>query len=532
MAESSLKKLYVQDVEDWQNDLSKKRFSDKKPAVQVIERGIILPARKIERLLYGGVCDENFNFVTGFSQRPNNGGGNIAICINRSYTVKREELIELDEDVIFGGTVVGHFGHFLVECWSRLWYVIQNPDLKTKILFIISYRGYKPWFDEFFRLMGIDTGRIIYVDKPTQCRSITVPEQSQYNPRIFTKEFLIPYQAIKSRIKPGEHKKLYLTRTKFAQGVQCYNEQYFEDFFVAHGFEAISMENLKLSEQISLIMGADEIAATMGTLTHWALFCRPETKFIMLTRTHEPLDYQSFINEASGVDYCIVDASKNFMYAHRNGAGACFLGANKYWKEFVADYFGEQIDEYDDALYIENSLDKYINFWIEKYSPADNLNIWVYSLKSMCERIITLEKEKVRNRPLLAYQTHVGNRGWQSWKKEEQFSNALDQLFDIQAIRIDFSKPFHEIYYSVYFNAQEGWSEEVSTAKMAGTTGESKSITGIKIRLDEAGAGDFDIFYRVHKFDGEWTPWAKNGEELLSGGVQLNSVQIKLESKK
>ena len=66
---------------------------------------------------------------------------------------------------------------------------------------------------------------------------------------------------------------------------------------------------------------------------------------------------------------------------------------------------------------------------------------------------------------------------------------------------------------------------------MAGTTGKSKSITGIKIRLDETGAKNFDILYRVHKFDGKWTSWAKNGEELLSAGVKLNSIQIKLQPK-
>ena len=67
---------------------------------------------------------------------------------------------------------------------------------------------------------------------------------------------------------------------------------------------------------------------------------------------------------------------------------------------------------------------------------------------------------------------------------------------------------------------------------MAGTTGKRKSIMGIRIRLDEADSKEFDILYRVHKFDGEWTDWAKNGETLYSYGVKLNALQIKLETKK
>ena len=62
---------------------------------------------------------------------------------------------------------------------------------------------------------------------------------------------------------------------------------------------------------------------------------------------------------------------------------------------------------------------------------------------------------------------------------------------------------------------QEGWTEEVTAPEQAGITGKSKSIYGIKIRLDEAGTKESNILYRVHKFDGEWTPWAKNGETSL-----------------
>jgi len=79
---------------------------------------------------------------------------------------------------------------------------------------------------------------------------------------------------------------------------------------------------------------------------------------------------------------------------------------------------------------------------------------------------------------------------------------------------------------------QEGWTEEVTAPEQAGITGKSKSIYGIKIRIDEAGTKESNILYRVHKFDGEWTPWAKNGEELISYGVKLNAIQIKLETKR
>lgn len=543
MAKDLTKRLYVQNVEEWISELSKNRFSDKELEVKVIERGIFLPARESEVGYEGGVCDNDFNFVAGYTRRvpPLDPEGNVEYCdLLSSYTVDRENIIQLDEDVIFGGALRGHFGHLLVECFCRLWYVLQHPELKQKILFV-PYRSssYKPWFDEFFRLMGIEKERIVYViDKPIQCRSITIPDQSHYGPHMFMKEFLIPYLAIKEHVTPSEHKKIYLTRTNWLESspAKIYNEKYFEDFFAKRGFKIVAMEKLNIAEQISLIMGADEIASSMGTLTHWALFCKPTAKFIMFSRTHTTrlLHFQFFINNVIHFkNYYIVDVSKNIMYPHVHYGSECLIGSTKYWKEFVADYFGEDISEDDDSLYLNESLEKYTDRWCKHYvgAKSENFEIVLDSVRDMCTRIITLEREKIKNRPLLTYQTHIAGFGWGEWVSEEQISNPIDQKRDVQAVKIKFSQPFYNVYYSVYFNEQEGWSKEVSNGKQAGTTGKGKPIMGIKIHLGDSGGGIFDILYRVHKFDGEWTPWAKNGEELLSQGVKLNSIQIKLESK-
>ena len=542
MADSATKRFYVQNANDWKKYLGQNKILDRKLEVKVIKRGIILPARPLNNGTFeGGVCDSKFNFIAGFSKIPPYekacGGG--WSSLESAYTVERKEIVELNEDVIFGGTLMGHFGHFILECWSRLWYVIQNPDVKSKILFITTtHGGYKSWFDDFFRLMGIEENRIVYVKQPMQCRSIAVPEQSQYealNMAKFTKEFFEPYQAIKSNVKPADCKKLYLTRAEFAKdGLYprffC-NEKYYEDFFTARGFKVIAPEKLSIEEQISLVMGADEIVAIQGTLTHWAMFCKPSAKFIMFTRSISAEGIQLFINEAFGVDnYYIVEAWKEFLYVKSHIDGVFLLGSTKYWKEFVADYFGEQIDEADDAPYLDAAIDNYVELWCKKYLDTKNLEPTANSFKKLCHRIVELEVKSSKNRPLLSYQTHIGKKGWgDGWKSESSLSNTLDQQLDIQAIKIDFQT--HKVFYAVYWNDTEGWSKEVAAPEMAGTTGKNKPITGIKIRLDEAGAKDFDILYRVHKFDGAWTNWAKNGEIIYSHGQKLNAIQIKLKPK-
>jgi len=543
MAEDLSKKFYVWNYDEWRANLLKcKKFSNSELEIKVIRNGIILPARNIPNTekYKGGVCDDEFNFVAGFTRRDpreETMGGGFA-SVESSYTVAPEEIIQLKEDVIFGGSLIGHFGHFILECWSRLWYVIQHPELQLKILFITTtHGGYHKWFDDFFQLMGIAQNRIIYVDKPVQCHSVIVPEQSQYNAWNFvkyTKEFFIPYQKIKSRIKPAEIKKIYLTRKNVIVGKYrriCFNEEYFENFFSEHGFKVIAPEKLSIEEQISLVMGADEIAATVGTLTHWAIFCKPTVKFIMLTRDSSSASaIQLFINEAFDIkNYYIVEAWKNFLYVQSHVDGIFFLGSNKYWKIFVKNYFNVQIEVDDDYFYVYEALEKYVDLWYQKY--GDSKQVMIDSLKGMLNRIVELESQVTYKRSFLSYQTHAHRIGWSDWISENHIGNPLDQKCDIQAIKINFSEPFHNVYYSVYYNEEEGWSEEVSNGEQAGTTGKSKAIFGIKIRLDAEGTKKFDIFYRAHKFDGEWTAWAKNGAELLSDGQKLNAIQIGLKNK-
>lgn len=75
MAADSSERLYVQNFDGWKAALSKKRFSDKELEVKVIERGIVLPALIMDGAWKGGVCDNDFNFVAGYSRVKNNGGG-------------------------------------------------------------------------------------------------------------------------------------------------------------------------------------------------------------------------------------------------------------------------------------------------------------------------------------------------------------------------------------------------------------------------------------------------------------------------
>ena len=136
------KRLYVQNVAEWEEMLRDGKLSDRKLGVKTIERGIILPVRRTEGKCSGGVCDQDFNFVAGYTRFNPVKKNSAWINVQGSYEVAREDIFQLDEDVIFGGMLTGHFGHFVTECWSRLWFVIQSSGGGIKY-----YSSYTPRTD-------------------------------------------------------------------------------------------------------------------------------------------------------------------------------------------------------------------------------------------------------------------------------------------------------------------------------------------------------------------------------------------------
>lgn len=82
--------LYVQNVKAVKKKFLRKRLSDRTLEVKVIENGMVLPARIIDGMWKGGVCDKDFNFVAGNIRteppKKTTGGGQWC-CVEYSYTV-------------------------------------------------------------------------------------------------------------------------------------------------------------------------------------------------------------------------------------------------------------------------------------------------------------------------------------------------------------------------------------------------------------------------------------------------------------
>ena len=385
-------------------------------------------------------------------------------------------------------------------------------------------------------ILEIDIDKLQPITQPTQFDKIILPDVS-WNVPYFTEEFIetidrVRNFALKNQM-PSSSKKIYFFYGRYQVG-----EEKLAEYFQSKGYQVIRPEDLTLDEQLNLLINAESFASTDGSCSHNALFLRKGTETILIPRSaFRFTEAQKGVNQVCQANAIYVDSTLSiFAREPRLGQGPHFYLVSEQLKRFFGDKWnGYEEDDFKAFLqYVKDSMGSRIGRAMKPnakdyYAPI--LEDFMAQLKQREDLIATynMPPRWETFRPTLKYSTHVAQTGFGPWQYEDQISNPLDQQRDIQAINISYLS--HKVYYSVYYNAEEGWSEEVSNGEQAGTTGKSKAIYGIKIRLDETGQKEFDILYRLHKFDGEWTDWAKNGETLYSYGQKLNALQIKLEPK-
>lgn len=222
--------LFVHDMKKWQTNCRSHEIDHAQ--VHEYENALILPLRQKpefntpEGVYEGGVCSENFTFIGGRRRRFKAEHANWD-C-DSSYKVEDDDIVSRNETVIFGGCIIDHFGHALLDGTARMWYLPDAPS-GMKIVFLRYPRSTNTPFDalRFVELMGIDMSRVEIIDKPTKFDRVIVPDEAIYPMDAYRAEYVKTFDAIRDNIKPMEDKKIYLSRSHFHYRTSL-NETYYD----------------------------------------------------------------------------------------------------------------------------------------------------------------------------------------------------------------------------------------------------------------------------------------------------------------
>ena len=338
-----MKRLYVDKNSSWNSIQGINYIENFNPNVEEINNGIILPIRKINGNYCGGVCDSDFNFYAGRSD---------SWCgVKNSYIAKKINKT-INETILFGGVIMLHFGHMLVDSMTRLWWICEHK-YTGKIVFCVEWGEIKPWVYEWFELLGLNKDRIIFIfpnDDVYQFKKIIVPGESVINGKFCNKYILPASLMAKNAVKLIDTtklpKKIYLTRSQFKGGATTYisNENFMEDFFCSKGYSIIAPEQLSVSAQIALLANAQAVATNLGTLSHMILFSSNGIKCDIWLRDDDIIHKQMAIFQLKKADWRLVDAEMSFL-PHTHIQGVTLCGPTLSWIDYINNCWGTVTDK-------------------------------------------------------------------------------------------------------------------------------------------------------------------------------------------
>lgn len=330
--------LYPSSSANFKNKANLNYFRNKEISYKKIENAYALPPKNVwqegKKIRWGGVVDSNGAYLKESGRFRNETHTLETGVMMGGYEFNKTFCPTIKGEVIYLGEYLDHWGHFLLESTTRLWYVVQNRRPNQKLVFVAQKKlKITGNFKNFFNLLGIEIKDIILITRPTKLEGVIVPEPSSVLGCYYTKEFSEPFLKVQEHVAPETIERIYLSRRKcnirFIIG-----EDQLESVFKQNGFTVIYPEKLPLQKLIALFKGAEYIAGVSGSSMHNALFAPAQTKLIVLNRTQNFNQPQGLINQAMNIDSAFVDAYFNFLPVEN----FYWLGITSPFKEMCQTY--------------------------------------------------------------------------------------------------------------------------------------------------------------------------------------------------
>lgn len=284
--------VVLNDVWDYKPSYFKRKIYDLDLNVDIIDNAIVLPSSMDVKLrnMSCNVFNQSNESIKSTHHRRGVDFKTFKMKENLHNHGCGHDYIQVDSDVIYLGWVFPHYGHFLMESMSRLWF-LENYNGNAKFLFNF-YKNHdvfiksKQWATQLLEKFGITEENIIYADKKYVMERLIIPSQSMIlHSSVNVKAQSYIWSKIKESSGEGNFsKKIYLSRSQLLKDKRkLVNELEIEKIFSSFGFDIIYPEKLNLDQQIEIISQADVVSGPSGSALHNAAFMKEGSLLMSLT---------------------------------------------------------------------------------------------------------------------------------------------------------------------------------------------------------------------------------------------------------
>lgn len=223
---------------------------------------------------------------------------------------------------LYGGVMMPHYGHFLLESLSRLWAAKAFPDLPIVWQLVRATRRPKPWQMEVLDIAGIDRKRIVLLRRPMAFRTLLDADQGVRLNRFFHPAQIAALASYPFR-EPNRSKRVWLSRSRLP-GVagRVVDEIALEARLAGIGWTIVYPEQLTVREQLVVMADAWLLAGFIGSAFHTVVLGRDvQTKLRLLRRYNDriPAVYD-LIAGLKGIDQRFIDLKLEALNQTNNSA--------------------------------------------------------------------------------------------------------------------------------------------------------------------------------------------------------------------
>lgn len=299
------------------------------------ENATILPLRRDpnDGLLFGkgGVVDESGQYVDLSA---------IPARVQFAYPFEKPPVQE--KKVVYCGYLVHHWGHFLVEAVTRLWYFLENDTSIDKYVFFIDeneQREISGNYREFLELLGV-WSKVEIINQPAAYRCVLIPEVSFRCRAFYSPKYRELFDRVAENVKVDSSwkplDKIYYSRSQLSKGRPFeFGFEALDNFFEKNGYTLLYPEKVPLSQMIFYIRNSQVVATPSGTLPHNMLFARQGQRVEILERCVLNIDNQIDINRIRELKVTPIDA--NISLYTINFVGPFIMAYNDNLQRFAQD---------------------------------------------------------------------------------------------------------------------------------------------------------------------------------------------------
>ena len=211
---------------------------------------------------------------------------------------------------IYGGMLMDHFGHFLLEAMARLWFIRAHPELPVlwhEIALPVPHSAWGGWLDHVWRLLGLDRHRHHVIRAPIRCEMTMVPRPG------FTSSGLHPLQAaalaVVREADRGAADRVWLSRDALpGQFGRLLGETALEARLAERGWKIVHPEAAGATAIARLFAGAATVAGFAGSAFHAVLLAEaPRARLRLLRRPSVATLHYDLVAAARGLDLAHIE---------------------------------------------------------------------------------------------------------------------------------------------------------------------------------------------------------------------------------